>query len=146
MSVAIVPHIVHSHHWIAVTVHHTITVHVDFLSHSVENIMVRLLYDKATMLWWATKDMLCSTRWTLDEQKWVYLSTMRKFRWLQRVLTNNQEITSTNSDSEMAILNKAANTRIFPLKVSIVTWTTTASSHILLNSYIINYVHKVSNL
>jgi len=68
--------------------------------------MVRLLYDKAAMLWWATKDMLCSTRWTLDEQKWVYLSTLKKLRSLQRVLTNNQEITSTNPDSEMALLNK----------------------------------------
>jgi len=103
--------------------------------------------NKAAMLWWGIKGMLCSTRWTLDEQKWVYLSTTRKFRWLQCLLTNNQEITSTNPDSEMAILNKTANTtRIFPLRVSTVTWTTTASSHILLNSYIINYVHKVSNL
>ena len=47
----------------------------------------------------------------------------------------------------MALLNKAANTRIFPLKVSTVKkQTTTASSHILLNSYTINYVDKVSNL
>jgi len=59
---------------------------------------------------------------------------------------NNQEITNTNPDSEMAILNNVANTRIIPLKISTVTGTTSASSHILLNSYIINNVDKVSNL